>query len=77
MHTGRQGDFLDCVPRGQNELDALLAMALDILGDIERCVHALPLEEQATLTIEAVIEDGVQTLKEYHAVLLERLNASP
>ena len=76
MRMGRQGDFLDRGPRGRNELDALLAMALDILDDIARCVHALPLDEQATLTIEASIEDGIELLKEYHAVLLEQLNTS-
>mgnify|MGYP001096638909 CR=1 FL=1 len=76
MRMGRQGDFLDRAPRGQNELDALLAMALDILDDIQRCVHALPIDEQATLTIEAVVEEGVELLKEYHTVLLQRLNTS-
>jgi len=53
-----------------------MAMAQDILDDIQRCVLALVLDEGESLTIVEVLEEAREQLKDYYTSLLERVNAN-
>ncbi len=69
-------DFSHPDQRGRSELVALINFALDVLADIQHCVQALPLDEGDSLTIQEVIEESMEALKDYYEVILARRNTN-
>ena len=44
---------------------------MELLSDIQRVVQALPLSDEHSFTIEAVIEDAIEALQAYYQHLRE------
>jgi signal transduction histidine kinase len=59
---GVRGEHSD---RHQSEVSDLLQFVLDCLEDIRRCVRSMPLSEEQSLTIEAVIEEACEDILTY------------
>jgi hypothetical protein len=59
---GARGEHSD---RHQSEVSELLQFVLDCLEDIQRCVRSMPLSEEQSLTIEAVIEEACEDILTY------------
>jgi len=51
--------------RHQSEVSDLLQFVLDCLEDVRRCVRSMPLSEEQSLTIEAVIEEACEDILTY------------
>ena len=51
--------------RHQNAVSDLLQFVLDCLEDVRRCVRSMPLSEEQSLTIEAVIEEACEDILTY------------
>ncbi len=67
----------DHAPSESNDaLRDIVSYALDLLGDIERCVQAQPLDERDSLTILEVVEEAQEALLAYYEAILQRLDTS-
>jgi len=60
--VGVRGEHSD---RHQNAVSDLLQFVLDCLEDVRRCVRSMPLSEEQSLTIEAVIEEACEDILTY------------